>query len=97
MAKANAFLPIKTKEKTQKKQKGKRNIEVEHKTVKIAEIIKLEYIVKMICWCGNELIINSTRPITENVCSSCGSPIKLLEQEWTDQEINMFMTLKGLK
>lgn len=80
-----------------KKPKGSRNIEVERKTVKIIEIIKLEYIVKMLCWCGNELIINSTRPITENICSTCGSPIKLLDQEWTEEEKNKYIESRGLK
>ena len=77
-----------------KKQKGSRNIEVEHKTVKIAEIIKLDYIVKMICWCGNTVTIDSSKPITENVCSTCGSPIKLLDYEWTEEEQNKFMKVR---
>ena len=79
-----------------RKKKGSRNIEVEHKTVKIAEIIKLEYIVKMICWCGNTVIIDSTRPITENICSTCGSPIKLLDYEWTPEEQAKFVKARGL-
>lgn len=79
-----------------KKPKGKREIEVEHKTVKIAEIIKLDYIIKMICWCGTEVIIDSSKPITENLCSNCGSPIKLLADEWTPEEQNKFIKLKEL-
>ena len=79
-----------------KKQKGSRNIEVEHKTVKIAEIIKLDYIVKMICWCGNTVIIDSSKLITENICSNCGSPIKLLDHEWTYEEQNKFMKARGI-
>ena len=80
-----------------KKQKGSRGIEVEHKTVKIAEIIKLEYIIKMLCFCGNEVTIDSTRPITENVCPNCGSPIKLLDYEWTEEEQNKFIKSRGMK
>lgn len=79
-----------------KKPKGKRDIETEHRTVKIAEIIKLNYIVKMICWCRNEVTIDSSRPITENVCSNCGSPIKLLDYEWTPEEKNKILKAKGL-
>lgn len=79
-----------------KKQKGSRGIEVEHKTVKIIEIIKLEYIVKMLCWCGNTVTIDSSKTLTENMCSTCGSPIKLLDQEWTAEEQAKFIKARGL-
>ena len=79
-----------------KKQKGSRGIEVEHKTVKIAEIIKLDYIVKMICWCGNTVTIDSSKSITENMCSKCSSPIKLLDNEWTTEEQSKFMKARGI-
>lgn len=79
-----------------KKLKGKRTLEIRHKTVKIAEIIKLDYIVKMTCWCGNAVTIDSSKEITENVCSQCGSPIKLLADEWTSEEMNKFTKAKGL-
>ncbi len=78
-----------------KKPKGKRGIEVEHKTVKIIKLIKLEYIVEMLCWCGNEVTIDSSKPITENMCSNCGSPIKLLADEWTPDEQAKFIKAKG--
>ena len=73
-----------------KKQKGKRTFEIEHKTVRITKIIKLDYIVEMTCWCGNAVTIDSSKQITENVCSKCGSPIKLLSDEWTHDEMNKF-------
>lgn len=79
-----------------KKLKGKRTLEIEHKTVKIDKIIKLEYIVEMLCWCGNAVTIDSSRSITENVCSKCGSPIKLLAGEWTSEEMNKFTKAKEL-
>ncbi len=78
-----------------KKPKGKRGIEVEHKTVKIIKLIKLEYIVEMLCWCGNKVTIDSSKPITENMCSNCGSPIKLLSDEWTPEEQAKFIKAKG--
>ncbi len=78
-----------------KKPKGKRGIEVEHKTVKIIKLIKLEYIVEMLCWCGNEVTIDSSKPITENMCSKCSSPIKLLADEWTPEEQAKFIKAKG--
>lgn len=77
-----------------KKPKGKRALEVEHKTVKINKIIKLEYIVEMTCWCENAVTIDSSKPIQENICSKCGSPIKLLADEWTTEEINKFTKAK---
>lgn len=77
-----------------KKQKGKRDIETEHRAVKIAEIIKLDYIVKMVCWCGNAVTIDSSKEITENVCSQCGSPIKLIDYEWTKEEQEKFIKAK---
>ena len=77
-----------------KKQKGSRDIEVEHRIVKISKIIKLDYIVEMTCWCGNTVTIDSSKPITENVCSTCGSPIKLLDYEWTKEEQNKFMKVR---
>lgn len=79
-----------------KKPKGKRTLETEHRTVNINKIIKLDYIVKMTCWCGNAVTIDSSRSITENVCSKCGSPIKLLSDEWTSEEMNKFTKAKEL-
>jgi len=80
-----------------KKQKGKRNNRIEHKAVKISKIIKLDYIVEMICWCNNSVTIDSSKPMTENVCSSCGSPIKLLDYEWDEKEVSKFLESSEVK
>lgn len=93
MSKANQ----KSNKNLVKKQKGQRDNEPQHKIVKINKIIKLDYIVEMLCWCGNTVIIDSSKSVIENVCPSCGSPHKLLGDEWTNEEKNKFLQLKGLK
>lgn len=79
-----------------KKQKGSRDTIIEHKTGKISKIIKLEYIAEINCWCGETLTIDSSKSIMENCCPGCGSPYKLINQEWTPEEQENFMKLKGL-
>lgn len=75
-----------------KKQKGKR-VKTENKSGKIIELIELKYIAKVLCWCGNTIIIDSSKPITENTCSECGSPYKLLNEEWTEEEQKRYIEL----
>ena len=79
-----------------KKQKGKRDNTIEHRSGQITKIIKLEYVAEVTCWCGNTLVIDSSKPITDNVCSNCGSPYKLINEEWTPDEQNKFMKARGL-
>jgi len=69
-----------------KKQKGKRDNTIEHRSGKITKIIKLEYVAEVLCWCGNTITIDSSKPITENICSQCNSPYKLINEEWTHDE-----------
>jgi hypothetical protein len=88
---------LKPKMLKEKKQKGRRDNEPLHKIVSISEIIKLDYVVKMKCWCGNEVLIDSNKPITENICSSCESPHKLLNDEWTESEKIKFLASRSLK
>lgn len=76
--------------------KLKRPLETEHRAVKINQILKLDYIVEMTCWCGNVVVIDSSKDISENVCSKCSSPIKLLNSEWTEEEKNKILKAKGL-
>lgn len=78
-----------------KKEKGKRDCE--HRTGKITNIIKLEYIAEVVCWCGNVITIDSSKSLEENICQTCGSPYKLLNEEWTESEMKKFMELKGIK
>lgn len=82
-----------------KKEKGKRelNFEPRHKTGIITKIIKLEYIAEVRCWCGNNITIDSSKPITENECQECDSPYKLIDKEWTPEECEKYIKLKGLK
>ncbi len=83
-----------------KKQKGKRETTIEHRSGKISKIIKLEYIAEITCWCGSILTIDSSKAITDNICQGCGSPYKLLNEEWTHDEqerIFKFIQSRGIK
>ncbi len=77
-----------------KKTKGSR---VGHRTGKILELQEISYKARILCWCGNELIIDSSRSMTDNECSNCGSPYKLMNEEWTPEEQRKYMELKGIK
>lgn len=82
-----------------KKEKGKREVELSprHRTGVITKIVKLEYIAEVRCWCGKNITIDSTKSLTENECPECGSPYKLIDPEWTPEECDKYMKLKGLK
>lgn len=86
-----------------KKQKGQRENEpiktneVGHRIGTISKIIKLNYIAEIQCWCGNKLIIDSSKSIEKNVCSRCNSPYKLIKEEWTHEEMNRYLALNTTK
>lgn len=81
-----------------KKQKGRRETKnISHRTGTILEIIEIKYVAKVLCWCGETLTIDSSKSLIENQCPQCGSPYKLIDQEWTPEEQNKYMELKGLK
>lgn len=81
-----------------KKEKEKKEIKFEsrHRTGTISKIIKLDYIVEVHCWCGNNLTIDSSKSIIENECTVCGSPYKLIDQEWTPEECEKYIKARGL-
>lgn len=83
--------------KKDKKPKGQRDPKVGHRTGTIIKLIKLDYIAEILCWCGQVITIDSSKSVEENVCPSCGSPYKLMDQEWTDSEMKKFIELKELK
>lgn len=72
-------------------------VETTHFSGIITKILKLEYIAEVHCWCGNDITIDSSKTTIENECPACGSPYKLLPQEWTPEEEDKYMKLKGLK
>lgn len=80
--------------KKTKKQKGQRDNQIYHKNGKITKLIKLDYIAEVKCWCGNNLIINSSKSIAENVCPGCGSPYTLINEEWTQERMDAFKKLQ---
>lgn len=81
----------------EKKQKGVREVKVGHRSGIITKIIKLEYIAEVHCWCGEILTIDSSKSIEKNECPRCNSPYKLIPQEWTPEEQDKYIKLKGLK
>ena len=62
------------------------------KQTKIVKIHKLEYIADILCWCGEKITIDSSKPTEENMCS-CGSFHKLLDMEWTNEEMERLVKL----
>lgn len=67
-----------------------------HRIGTITKIIKLDYIAEVRCWCGNNLTIYSSKSIIENECTVCGSPYKLIDQEWTPEECEKYIKARGL-
>lgn len=83
---------------TQKNKKKKRSKEEpQRRTGQIIELIEIKYVARVLCWCGEILTIDSSKPITDNTCSQCGSPYKLIDAEWTEEEMKKYMKLKGIE
>jgi len=80
-----------------KKQKGARKNNVGKRTGKILEIIEIAYKAKVQCWCGEILTIDSSKSTTENECPQCNSSYKLVDAEWTHEEMKKYADLKGVK